>query len=231
MRGMLPVAVLCLWLCGITQPANAQSGAPQKDTITRLLRLSEDDDFINIWGTGTDDAYTNGTRIDYFYKAAHPPLFLDRWMPRAGDDSIDIYGWGVMQLMYTPDDITNPDYQPDDYPWSGALVATHTRYSYNPVKHYDLQTELVLGVIGPAALDGPTQSLVHKIIHYYHPMGWSHQYRNDILANINFTAEKQLFSAGSFLTVIGGGQVSAGYDAKFRGRLPAPPHRKKRSVF
>ncbi len=210
MRRILPVVVLGMWLCTITKPGNAQSTALQRDTVTRMLRLSEDDDFINIWGTGTDDAYTNGTRIDYFYKPAHPPVFLDRWMPHAGDNSIDIYGWGAMQLMYTPDDITNPDYQSDDYPWSGALVATHTRYSYNPEKHYDLQTELVLGVIGPAALDAQAQSLVHKVINYYHPMGWSHQFRNDLLVNVNFTAEKQLFSAGSFLTVIGGGQVSAG---------------------
>ena len=210
MRRILPVVVLGMWLCTITKPGNAQSTVLQRDTVTRLLRLSEDDDFINIWGTGTDDAYTNGTRIDYFFKSAHPPIFLDRWMPRAGGNSTDIYGWGAMQLMYTPDDITNPDYQPDDYPWSGALVATHTRYSYNPVKKYDLQTELVLGVIGPAALDAQAQSLVHKVINYYHPMGWSHQFRNDLLVNINFTAEKQLLSAGSFLTVIGGGQLSAG---------------------
>ena len=210
MRRILPVVVLGICLCTITKPGYAQSTALQRDTVTRLLRLSEDDDFINIWGTGSDDAYTNGIRIDYFYKPSHPPFFLDRWMPHAGDNSIDIYGWGAMQLMYTPDDISNPDYQPDDYPWSGALVATHTLYSYNPAKQYDLQTELVLGVIGPAALDAQTQSLVHRIIHYYHPMGWSHQYRNDLLVNINFTAEKQLFSAGSFLTVIGGGQLSAG---------------------
>jgi lipid A 3-O-deacylase len=176
-----------------------------------MVRISEDDDFINIWGNGTDNAYTNGTRVDYFYKPDRPShSLLDKWMPSAGDSSINIYGWGVTQLMYTPDDINSSAYQPDDYPWSGGLFATHTRYSYNAERHYDFQTELVLGVMGPAALDREMQSLVHHIINYIQPTGWGHQYSNDLLLNVNFTAEKQLASIGSAVTVIGGGQVYAG---------------------
>jgi hypothetical protein len=176
-----------------------------------MIRFYEDDDCINIWFDGTDDAYSNGTRIDYFYQSARPShFFLDRWMPGAGDSSIDIYGWGAMQIMYTPYNISSPNYQPNDYPWSGALIGTHTRYSYNAEKKFDLQSELVLGVIGPAALDRQTQSLVHDIIQYYHPDGWSRQFSNDLLLNVNFTAEKQLIALGSVVNVIGGAQVYTG---------------------
>ena len=208
---LLPATLFILCILGSAIPGLAQSPASPQDSLSHMIRFYEDDDFINIWFDGSDDAYTNGTRIDYFYRPKHPDrFFLTKWMPGAGDSSIDVYGWGAMQIMYTPNDIIDPDYQPNDYPWSGALIGTHTRYSYNPEHHYDLQTEMVLGVIGPAALDRQTQSVIHSIIQYYHPTGWSHQYSNDLLVNVNFTAEKQLVSLGSVVNIIGGAQVYAG---------------------
>jgi len=189
----------------------------EKDTVTVeeaptfLFRIYEDNDFINSQGLGTDNAYTNGTRIDLFYTMRHPSRHgIDGLLPKAGENSINTYGWGIMQLMFTPNDISRSDYQPDDYPYSGALVATHTLYSYNPEKKFDLQTELVAGVIGPASLAEETQIAVHRLIHYQRPMGWAHQFRNDLLVNINMTAEKQLAAWGPALEVIGGVQAFAG---------------------
>jgi len=121
-----------------------------------------------------------------------------------------------MQVMYTPDNIVRPYWQPNDYQYAGALIAIHSRYSYNPVKKYDLQTELVMGIIGPSALAYQTQAGFHRLIHYIKPMGWSHQFRNDALLNVNLTAEKQLAAAGHWLTLIGGGQV---YDRIARAAL------------
>jgi len=182
-----------------------------KDSVTRLIRAYEDDDYINFWGCGTDNAYTNGSRLDYFYLPDHRPHgVLGRFAPRAGDSSIDIYGWGVMEIMYTPNNITKTEWQPDDYQYAGALVAIHSRYSYNPVKKYDFQTELVMGIIGPSAMAKQLQSGFHHLIHYTQPMGWGHQFRNDALLNVNFTAEKQLAAAGDWLTIIGGAQAYAG---------------------
>jgi lipid A 3-O-deacylase len=207
---------LPIFLYGMTTRLSAQFlpspvRGPQQDTPTRLLRIYEDNDFLNIRGQGTDDAYTNGTRIDYFYMPVHPSRwFIDKHMPKAGDSSVNVYGWGIMQLMFTPNDISDAGYQPNDYPWSGGLIATHTLYSYNPVKKYDFQTELVLGVMGPAALARQTQTLVHRMIHYTKPMGWKHQFRNDLLLNVDLTAEKHLAAWGSAVEVIGGGQLFAG---------------------
>lgn len=183
----------------------------QQDTPTRLLRLYEDNDFINIRGQGTDNAYTNGTRIDFFYTKKRPSRwFIDRLMPKAGDSSVNLFGWGVTQLMFTPDNIASTDYQPNDYPWSGGLFATHSLYSYNPRKKYDFQTELILGAMGPASLADQTQKGVHRFIQYQQPKGWGHQFRNDLLLNINLTAEKQLWSWRSAVEVIGGSQAFLG---------------------
>jgi hypothetical protein len=201
--------------CMITLLLSAGCGAGEallaQDAPTFLFRIYEDNDFINTRGAGTDNAYTNGTRLDLFYTKREPSRHgIDGLLPKAGANSTDIYGWGIMQLMFTPNDISTPDYQPDDYPYSGALVATHTLYSYNPEKKFDLQTELVAGVIGPASFAAETQTFVHRLIHYQRPMGWSHQFRNDLLVNINMTAEKQLAASGHTLEVIGGAQVFAG---------------------
>ena len=205
MKQTLPILLLFLLAGGNERLFGQQDGPHQ------MLRIYEDDDFINIRGQGTDDAYTNGTRIDFFYtKKKTGRKLIDRLLPTAGDSSIDVFGWGAMEVMYTPDNIADPDYQPNDYPWSGGLFATHTLYSYNPRKKYDLQTELVGGIMGPAALGKQLQTSVHRLIKCQLPMGWSHQFRDAPLLNINFTAEKQLAAAGSFLEVIGGAQASAG---------------------
>jgi lipid A 3-O-deacylase len=214
--GKLRAQTLDSQTAAITRPTTAitrqTADSPHPaDTLRWLFRLYEDNDFINARGCGTDDAYTNGSRLDYFYQPQHPSKNpVDRILPKAGAHSTNTYGWGIMQLMYTPKNITDSAYQPNDYPWSGALVATHTLYSYNAAKKYDFQTELDLGVLGPASLAAQTQAGFHRLIHYFRPQGWSHQYPNDVLANINVTAEEQLAGNGSTIEWIGGSQVSAG---------------------
>ncbi|HMH33851.1 MAG TPA: lipid A deacylase LpxR family protein [Puia sp.] len=177
----------------------------------RLFRVYWDDDYFNYTGKGTDQAYTDGTRFELFYTKRRPSrFFVDRAMPKAGDSSVNIYGWGLVQLMLTPNHIARPDFQPNDYPWSGALFATHTLFSYNQRKKYDVQTEIDLGVTGPASLAGQTQDFVHQLIHYQRPKGWNNQFGNGFVLNINFAAEKQFMSYHQFIEVIGGAQVFAG---------------------
>jgi lipid A 3-O-deacylase len=215
MRRFLLSPALLVLLAGVYGRLSAQSPPEEKvrqdSSVRLLLRIYDDNDCFDLRGGGTDDAYTNGTRIDVFYKLPHPARgFINKVLPKAGDSSINIYGWGIMQLMFTPDDLSEPAYQPNDYPWSGALIAAHTLYSYNPVKKFDLQTELLLGVIGPASLASQTQTLMHRVEQYPLPMGWSHQFHDDLLLNINFTAEKQLAAWGSSVEVIGGSQLCLG---------------------
>src|SRR5215470_15014843 len=93
---LLPLLFSGLAMLPARSPAQFQNAA-RKDSVTRLLRVYEDNDGINIFGHSTDDAYTNGTRIDLFYQPAHRPHgLLGTLAPRAGDSSIDIYGWGIM---------------------------------------------------------------------------------------------------------------------------------------
>jgi lipid A 3-O-deacylase len=178
---------------------------------TRLFRVYWDDDYINYSGHGTDRAYTAGLKLDLFYtntKRTRP--LVDRLMPKAGDSSVAIFQWGLTQLMITPDNITRADLQPDDYPWSGELFATHALYSYNEQKKYDLQTEIDVGVRGPAALAGELQDLVHRMIDYQRPKGWGNQFGNSPVLDLSFTAEKQFIGYRGLIEVIGGAQGITG---------------------
>jgi len=183
----------------------------QEASPTHMLNFYWDDDYLNLQGKGTDRAYTSGQRIDYFYMKQHPSgFFLDRMMPKAGSQHTDIYSWSLMQVMVTPDNISDPSFQPNDYPWSGALFVAHSLYSYNGERKFAFKTEALLGVMGPASLAGSTQRLVHRLINYREPEGWSNQFGNTPLVNAAFSAEKQEWSWNNFLEVIGGARIDAG---------------------
>lgn len=197
---------LFLFFLNVVLTLSAQERTPR-----HLLQAYWDDDYINFYGKGTDKAYTNGTKLTLFYTSKKAPGFLvNRLLPKAGDSSENVFGVGISQLMFTPNDIANANFQSDDYPWSGALFITYNLYSYNEKKNYDFQTELDVGVVGPVAMARQTQTMIHKMVNYQEPKGWDNQFRNSLMVNLNFTAEQQLFRHQDFLEVIGGGQLMVG---------------------
>ncbi len=183
----------------------------QDTTYNRQFRLSIDDDFINLRGKGTDEAYTAGTNFSLFYDKHHTSrFFLDRWMPRAGPQAINTFGWGIAQLIYTPRDINRVPPDPDDYRYAGALIAVHSLYSYNPDKNYSFQTEIVGGVMGPPSLAEEAQKFFHSVIGYRSPAGWNYQLPTDALLNVNITAEELFFKYGKLAEITGVARLAAG---------------------
>ncbi len=175
------------------------------------LRLYEDDDFFNVWGKGTDEAYSNGTNISYFYVKQKPSTCIDKWIfPRAGKKALNVFEWSIMQVMVTPQDISDTAFQKHDYFYAGALFATHGLTSCNPVKRYSLHSELVFGILGPWSLAKETQSIFHQLIHYQQPMGWTYQVPNSPLLNYNLSYERMLWNPVKLLEVTGGATLRAG---------------------
>jgi len=195
-----------LGLC-ITGAAYAQ----QPETYKHLLRVYDDNDNINIRGVGTDQGYSNGSRIDYFYIKDKPSrFFIDRIMPKAGDSSLNTWGWGLMQVIMTPKNLIKRIPDKSDFPYAGALFATHSLHSTNSIKKYNWQTELMLGVMGPPSLAKETQRLAHRIVRIVQPGGWDYQLRSDLLLNMSVAAEKELAHINKRIEFIGGAQVFAG---------------------
>jgi len=115
-----------------------------------LFRVYEDNDFINIAGKGTDKGYTNGTRLDYYFTKDHSSrFFMDRWFPLAGDRAVNTFSYSLMQVMLVPTDISMPQPDKNDWPYSGALVLSHGLSSINPEEQWSLQSDITAGFLGP----------------------------------------------------------------------------------
>jgi len=176
-----------------------------------LFRVYEDNDFINIAGKGTDKGYTNGTRLDYFFTKDHPSrFFMDRWFPLAGDAAVNTFSYSLMQVMLVPTDISKPQPDKNDWPYSGALVLSHGLSSFNAAEQWSLQSDVTLGVLGPPSLAEQFQTLVHRIIGYTKPMGWRYQMPTDILLNIDIQADKMFWQKNKIFECIAGGQLQVG---------------------
>jgi lipid A 3-O-deacylase len=181
-----------------------------KQMYTDGLRLSVDEDIINIWGKGTDEAYTSGVHIDYFYMPKRPGIFSGLWLPKAGKESVNTSSIGLSHLIFTPKDLNTSEPIPGDYPYAGVLLLRHSLFSFNPAKKYNLQSTLSLGAMGPVTGAKEIQIFVHQLIGNNKPRGWSNQLPNDILINFQLAAEKQLFETNRLLELIGGAKADVG---------------------
>lgn len=196
-----------IWLCAALL-LSVFSGKTQE--YRHLLRGFDDNDGIDIRGMGSDEGYTNGTRIELLYQPQKKRSLLYGILPKAGDSSVTTYGWGLMQVMYTPNQLKTPFPLPDDYPYAGGLFVAHTFHSANPLKKLNLQSEIILGVMGPASLAEGFQKFIHNTFGFITPRGWDTQMPADLLLNYNFTVEKELATAGPLLDFSAGSQLSAG---------------------
>ncbi len=183
----------------------------QPASYRHLFRAYEDNDLFNVVGGITDRGYTNGTRADYFYIKNKPArFFLHRIMPKAGDSSINTFGFSIMQVMITPKNILRRVPEKNDFPYSGSLFATHSLHSTNFQKKYSWQSELLLGVLGPPSLARQTQVGMHRLVGYFKPNGWDYQLKTDLLLNVSVAGEKQVAHLNKAVELIGGAQAFAG---------------------
>lgn len=195
---------LCLSLPGLTSKG--------QDTACRhMIRIYEDNDLIKVLGDISDKGYTNGTRFDFYYlQKKDSRFFLERIMPKAGKQSVNTFGISLMQTMFTPEDLSATEPDVSDWPYTGALTLSYSLHAANPVKQYNLQTEIVGGVMGKAAMAEQLQKVIHKLINSGEPMGWDKQYPTDVLLNLNMSLEKMLWQYKGVLEIMGGGQAMLG---------------------
>jgi len=210
MRSVAQYLLILLWLF-IYRDGFAQTGQCPDSNDDYMLRIYHDNDFMSYRGKATDDAYTGGIRGDLFFTKKKPyHFFIDRLLPKGGSHPVNIFQWGIMQVVYTPHNIKDSAYQPNDYAYAAGLYLIHSLYSYDPVKKYSFQTEINLGVMGPAALGEQTQELIHRMMGFNPANGWKNQLKTDVLFNLNFTAEKQILSLGQFAELTAGSKISVG---------------------
>ncbi len=169
----------------------------------QYLIVSEDNDFINLRGTGTDKFYTNGTRINLFYTKPAKRRFVTQLLMPLNASSDNLYGIGINQLMFTPTDITRTDIVKGERPYAGILFLSHSLSSSDFEHKQKLTTEIDLGVIGPSSFAKEVQIWVHGVINYQKPLGWGNQVKNDFLFNYKLQYEKLLLSPAENFELIG----------------------------
>ena len=160
------------------------SGANAGDT-GRLTITEENDAFAS----KDDRHYTQGARFGYLSGDIgtdsgwnRPFDFLGKLLPlfpgraEGGQRKIETI---VGQSMFTPTDLhlTNPD--PKDRPYGGWLYGGAS-FLQNNNAHQLENVELLVGVVGPAALAAEAQDSFHSFLQLRTPpAGWSHQLHNE----------------------------------------------------
>lgn len=148
-----------------------------KNKARQFLTLTVEND---MFGRGSDQNYTNGVRITYFDTGLQSPVLadlMDKYLPNFDVNETTSVYYALGQNLYTPQDITRKQPDPDDRPYAAFLYGTAGLATVTD-DHID-EIELTLGMIGPAALGEFAQEEVHHLVDSDDPKGWDHQLKNE----------------------------------------------------
>jgi lipid A 3-O-deacylase len=231
------IRVICIIIAGASiafaDDPSSQAKEPDVEESKRkaleervLWRFEFDNDIV----AGTDNAFTNGWGIQ-----RHEPLYdtwddidrfvLSRWIahhiPGIGDDGEGgryvKRGVGFSQIMQTPEDITNPDPQPNDVPWAGVGGFHFSWSSFDNTRLNAFQ--IFVGLMGPYSLAEEFQTFIHVDLGAGDPPeGWDNQLKNEALLNLNYGLRRKVlapsmdrYASGRIVgDVAVGGQVAVG---------------------
>lgn len=134
----------------------------------------------DMFGSGSDQNYTNGLRIGWFDLKSKPPGWnddLQRYLPflKTNETTSTFYSLG--QNMYTPEAVESSQQDPNDRPWAGFLYGSVGMASLIG-EHVD-EYEVTLGIVGPWALGEKAQKEVHNLVDSTNPNGWDNQLKNE----------------------------------------------------
>jgi hypothetical protein len=151
------------------------------------LGIVEENDYF---GSHDDRHYTQGAKISYlsgpvalddFWDA--PFNALNNLSPAfAGSERKRKYEWTIAgQSIFTPTNTATASPQPKDRPYAAwlytgvDLLQDTAHSSYHTLE----DAELLVGVVGPAALGGVTQNDFHQFINENNSLGWQNQLHNE----------------------------------------------------
>lgn len=152
----------------------------------------ENDIFAN-----EDRYYTNGIRLSRVGQVRTPPSWLTsvaRRFPGINEADALPYRLSISHNLYTPRDIENPQFPPDDRPyaaWFNVQFATGTAS-----EHGADRVRVGLGVVGPLAFGEEIQKTIHSAIGSPEPVGWDKQIRNEPTLQIGYDRVRRFVTIG-----------------------------------
>ncbi len=147
--------------------------------------------------SGEDRYYTSGVRLTRIADAREAPSWLEsvaRRFPGFEDAHALPYGLSIGHNIYTPADITDPEFPPDDRPYAGWL---HVKF-ITGTKHEDGadRVRVGLGIVGPWAFGEQIQKGVHELIDTDEPRGWDTQIENEPTILLGYDRTRRLLHVG-----------------------------------
>jgi lipid A 3-O-deacylase len=182
----------------------------QKINIPQFLKISEDNDFFNLRGEGTDRGYSSGLRLELYYTKTRKASFPSSLLVITNNEADNLYGFGLSQNLFTPSNISASNIQFGERPYAGTLLISNMLISSDNLKKQRITTSISTGLIGKYAFGENIQSWFHGAIGYKKPKGWSNQIQTDVLLNYYINYEKLVFSAANNLEIIGNISGNAG---------------------
>lgn len=183
-------------------------GVPEAAANDRALWVVE---YENDIFSGQDRYYTSGVRFSRISEAREIPAWLEaaaRGLPGFSEADTLPYGFSVGHNIYTPADITKPEFPPDDRPYAAWL---HVTFSTGVQQEHGADRFRVgLGVVGPAALGEPVQKNIHGLVGADKPRGWNTQLRNEPTLLVGYDRFRRVIDRalsqglGFDLSVLGG---------------------------
>jgi len=174
----------------------------------RYLNLNYDNDFFS----GTDRYYTQGIKIELIAGIAKK-IPSSKILLRLPGTTMNYYGLALEQDGFTPRSIRKDSIQYGERPYCGSFFLSNNLISMNKEMKIRLNTQIDLGMIGPAAKGEEEQTAIHKAIGGLEPLGWQYQVKNDLILNYRTGVEKGLFSNSYFdLMAISEAKVGTMYD-------------------
>ncbi|MEL6567459.1 MAG: lipid A deacylase LpxR family protein [Pseudomonadota bacterium] len=147
------------------------------ETTPGVISLTSENDLFG----GTDRNYSNGIRIERVSGADRVfPLLREtaELIPGLNLERVKLrQGFALSHAIYTPEDISTPDPDPNDRPYAGWLSVSGTVVASDEDTQDALQ--LNLGIVGPSAAGKFVQTIWHELINGVEPEGWDSQLKDE----------------------------------------------------
>lgn len=182
----MAVPLICLVMNGLFIQAAKASDTHKPTVDDGRFIIMEENDYI---GSHDDKDYTQGARVSYLSGPVTPNglwdnpygLLNNTFGIFDGHDRKRKIEATVGQSLFTPTDQTLANAAPNDRPYAGWLyTGASLLQESNQGDHHTLENaELLVGVVGPAALGNVTQNDFHQFIGDSQSRGWKDQIKNE----------------------------------------------------
>lgn len=199
--GLLParsMVVLCLFssIAIASDDSLSQTETEHPDFLDRTYWSVqfENDALTN---SNEDKYYSNGLQVSILKLGETSPLHDKIYSTLFGREEYVVSGteYSIGHTIFTPEDITVYEEQPDDRPYAGWLYFNISsgylseRLQNISILHF---MDYTIGIIGPSAGAEGLQNSVHRMIGSPQANGWEHQLKDELGLNITRTTRWQL---------------------------------------